>query len=699
MRQLGIVLLGTLLLLPTGCGGQSEEENKSPDKTAKTKTSEKDSAGKTPRQSKKPNAEKTNSNSEEPSASDNPENKPETANPAEDGKLPVEFAAFSFIPRDAMALLSVRPAAVLGDSLLKSLKPEHVPVERMLQTVEEQGGIDVREIDRVTVAVWRGEGHLFPGSGFGSLGPEKRPLGRPVREPGFREPPDIEKAPDDKFPRPEPSKIEVPEFKQPDASAPPVPKDAEKELPGTCDVQPDEDFGPPIQRRSGPPGGAGPFGLKLDGVLIVQFQKPIDPQALETKIPLKFSDATHNGTTYRANDLLAYSMPDEKTLILTHPASLPNLLDNQDDQNAAPVVQNAVKKGLDHDLTILARLESLRPLFQGPAVLLDEALPGLAELPNQLESLHGRLDLDEGLKLLLEVEANDEAAPQTIQTAYDQAYGQLGQLIAFTLPEELKSEFGEDLGGDITKLLHTIYSEAKGEADGTRFQFRLQVPASAADLIPKLAERQREIAKSIHRKNNFKEIGLAALHYHDTFGEFPFPNGRSEVPEAERDKLSWRVHLLPYLDQYPLYEQFRLDQPWDSEHNKALLEKMPEVYKLSDEAKPGHTQFVVPAGKGFVGEGAGAIRIRDIIDGTSNTLMGVTVVPEKAVPWTKPGGFEIEPKNASKILGGAPKGFWGLFGDGRVLSLDPNIDAESLKALLTIAGGERISPSDYETGR
>src|SRR5205823_10918869 len=56
--------------------------------------------------------------------------------------------------------------------------------------------------------------------------------------------------------------------------------------------------------------------------------------------------------------------------------------------------------------------------------------------------------------------------------------------------------------------------------------------------------------------------------------------------------LSWRVHLLPFLEQDNLYKQFHLDEPWDSEHNKKLIARMPPVYRSSDKvAADGRTTF------------------------------------------------------------------------------------------------------------
>ena len=93
--------------------------------------------------------------------------------------------------------------------------------------------------------------------------------------------------------------------------------------------------------------------------------------------------------------------------------------------------------------------------------------------------------------------------------------------------------------------------------------------------------------------DNLKQIGLAILNYEDKQKELP--------NHAIRDKdgkplLSWRVAVLPDVDEYGLglYKQFHLDEPWDSEHNRKLIEKMPEAFK-----SPATAHFCIPAGRGI----------------------------------------------------------------------------------------------------
>src|SRR5262249_57143177 len=109
--------------------------------------------------------------------------------------------------------------------------------------------------------------------------------------------------------------------------------------------------------------------------------------------------------------------------------------------------------------------------------------------------------------------------------------------------------------------------------------------------------------------------------------------------EDAKPLLSWRVHLLPFLGQNELYKEFHLDEPGDSEHNRKLLARMPDVYRSFNVRlkRTGKTVFVLPVGPqtAFPG-GPKATRIVELVDGTSNTVLVVTADDVHPVPWTKP---------------------------------------------------------------
>ncbi len=158
--------------------------------------------------------------------------------------------------------------------------------------------------------------------------------------------------------------------------------------------------------------------------------------------------------------------------------------------------------------------------------------------------------------------------------------------------------------------------------------------------------------------------------------------------------LSWRVFILPYIDQQDLYKQFHLDEPWDSEHNKKLLAKMPKTYASASDEKTlkDHTTYYQGlVGKGAFFEGKKGFRIADITDGLSNTLM--IVEASKAVPWTKPEDIPYDPaKPLPKLAHASPKGFLTCLGDGSVRFISKTITEKTLRNAITRNDGNVLGP-------
>jgi RNA polymerase sigma factor (sigma-70 family) len=186
--------------------------------------------------------------------------------------------------------------------------------------------------------------------------------------------------------------------------------------------------------------------------------------------------------------------------------------------------------------------------------------------------------------------------------------------------------------------------------------------------------------------NNFKQIALAFHNYISANDQFPAmaTYGPDGLPT-----LSWRVALLPYLNELELYRQFRQDEPWDSPHNKALAARMPAVFETPvSPAPPGQTRIRGYAGKGTIFDGPQPIRISDITDGTSNTLL--VAVADEATPWTKPGELPFVPGRRLPALDHRdPNGYQIGLVDGSVRSLAFE-DAKLLPHIITRAGGEVI---------
>ncbi len=227
------------------------------------------------------------------------------------------------------------------------------------------------------------------------------------------------------------------------------------------------------------------------------------------------------------------------------------------------------------------------------------------------------------------------------------------------------------------------------------------VPIAIAMVVPALRSTQLA-AQRAQSTNNLKQIGLALANYESANGHFPADiRGKDGKP-----LLSWRVQLLPYLEQAATFNEFKLDEPWDGPHNKALLDRMPAVFALpGNPADPGQTFY-----RGFSGKHAffdpktpEGIKIASIVDGTSNTIDMVEA--REAVPWTRPDSDITVPEdivNFAKLqtlreaLGGhGTGGFNALFCDGSVRFIKDSTNLITLGALITRDGGEVVSSDSF----
>jgi prepilin-type processing-associated H-X9-DG protein len=201
-------------------------------------------------------------------------------------------------------------------------------------------------------------------------------------------------------------------------------------------------------------------------------------------------------------------------------------------------------------------------------------------------------------------------------------------------------------------------------------------------------------ARRMSSGNNLKQIALAMHNYHDIHGKFPRAYHLTENGERT---LSWRVAILPYIEQAELRQRYRADEPWDSEANLLVGEEPISVYRNpGDEgSKPNQTSYMVITGPGTLFEEGKDFSFADCLDGSANTILAVEVINSGA-NWTQPidldirnmilkingGGFGI----SSPWKGGANV----AFADGSVRFLPNDTLEESLRAMITRAGGEEV---------
>jgi hypothetical protein len=235
------------------------------------------------------------------------------------------------------------------------------------------------------------------------------------------------------------------------------------------------------------------------------------------------------------------------------------------------------------------------------------------------------------------------------------------------------------------------------------------------------AEEKGEATANQRRQsvNNLKQIGLALHNYNASYKRLPaaahldgLARARFENPQLTAEQLarsqgkyrgtalpllSWRVAILPYVEEDDLdklYKQFKLDEPWDSEHNRKLIAKMPKVYApvRGKTKEPGMTYYQVFVGKDAPFDGTIAPRIpASFPDGPGNTFL--VVEAGEAVPWTKPEDIRYDAGRPLPRLGGLfADGFHAGIADGRVRFVPREAAEKAIRAAITPRGGEAGEP-------
>jgi hypothetical protein len=248
---------------------------------------------------------------------------------------------------------------------------------------------------------------------------------------------------------------------------------------------------------------------------------------------------------------------------------------------------------------------------------------------------------------------------------------------------------------ELMKLGQSAVKDSKIERKDAELHLLLSAKTDMTTLNAALIDavaKTRDAAARIQSMNNLKQIALASINHADATGALPI----NVYDKNGKPMLSWRVMILPYIEQDNLYKEFHLDEPWDSEHNKKLIDQMPPVYLVpGDDAKKKLTRYLAFSGKGALFDGATGKKFpADIPDGTSNTILVVEAA--KGVPWTKPEDLPFSDGKLVPLVTNPKKGgFIAAFCDGSVRFLKNTIKEETLRALITPAGGEVI-PADAD---
>lgn len=322
------------------------------------------------------------------------------------------------------------------------------------------------------------------------------------------------------------------------------------------------------------------------------------------------------------------------------------------------------------------------------------------EIPEPLAPWKGEL-ADRWLRLEFTAKSSPPASPsaELVMQATDAASAALFAQLLHALPNA--SEQFTEIGNkrhDLKRYLQAIVEAVPPEVDGTRVVMQLPTDesrlAELKGVMNEATDAALESTRRRQRMDQFKQLALAMLTYADANKHLPPPSIRDA---NGRPLLSWRVAILPYLEQDTqnnLYSQFHLDEPWDSPHNLKLSKVPVEAY--SDPAHPelareGKTTYVVPVGTGTVFDTKEGVTFREIKDGSSKTILLVEVPPERAVIWTKPEEWEVDLQNPLRGLERADHDYFvAAWCDASTQVIPTDVKPDVLRANLTRAGGEVV---------
>ncbi len=255
--------------------------------------------------------------------------------------------------------------------------------------------------------------------------------------------------------------------------------------------------------------------------------------------------------------------------------------------------------------------------------------------------------------------------------------------------------------GKIDPTLSTMVMEAlrllKPEVLGQKLVLSLENPEQTETVLKLAISSVNAIAEPIaasKSQNQLKQLVLGIHNFVDAHRMLPTYDWlkKHEKPSG----LSWRVHLLPYVGEVELYNQFKLDEPWDSAHNIKLLEKMPSIYQpniptgSTETVKHYHTTFAAPLGEKTVFGQNKPIGFQHILDGTSNTIVIVELQPEHAIPWTSPEEYRYDKAAPTSKLRSINGRINAALLDGSVHGFRDDVPAATWNALFTIDGGEVV---------
>ncbi len=437
--------------------------------------------------------------------------------------------------------------------------------------------------------------------------------------------------------------------------------------------------------------------------LVITFGKPQQPGE---PLTANFNKENLDGKTiYRiAPQVPAILQYDASTLVFGMEPFIQKMLSAKNAES--PLIDLVNRDKGDSHLSAFVTMAPMRGTINQmlpPANQLPPPLNRLLELPNLIDSLSVHVDYSDQQQASLQITAVNESAGQQIEDIFDTSIKTGRQMLLATMAGELRDQnpamqqameqYLERVGNYIEANIRpkrtgkVVLFEAK---NGNGQLSSIAMMGTMMGMLLPAVQQAREAARRVESANLLRNMAIASHNYADAYGHFP-----TNIVDADgKPLLSWRVAILPFIEEINLYDQFHLDEPWDSEHNIKLLPLMPKYYQSTMAPSDEKTVFL-----GFSGDGTPfgkpKIKFRDIKDGTSNTILAVEANADEAIEWSRPKDLSFDVNQDVTSVGKLrPNGFNAVFCDGSVHLLPGTISQETLKNLIRMSDGNVVRLPD-----
>lgn len=396
-------------------------------------------------------------------------------------------------------------------------------------------------------------------------------------------------------------------------------------------------------------------------------------------------------------------LPNDKTIVFGMESFIKKMLSAKNAKSGLIELVNNSQGDKDH-VNAFLNVEPIRGFLDDNLPAEDQIpLPfqSFRSLPDEIESASLRLSFANQESNFLKLNATDEEAGKKVMRTMEQALNMGRGMLMSTIANELSNQpdlmnaleaYDERAGDKIEEMLKPKLEGGTLTFKGGADQAQLSNVAVVGTLIGMLLPAVQQVRGASRRTvsmNNLRQICLASLNYESAYMKFP-----SNIEDEDGEPLlSWRVAILPFIEQNALYNEFHLDEPWDSDHNIKLLDRMPEVFKSPNVDSDTKTVYL-----GFEGEGTmhdpdeERIGFGNITDGSSNTIWATEANEAAAIEWSKPQGLEFDEDNPGKDVGDLrPGGFIVVLCDGSTHFVSSDIDMETLANMILRADGNVVN--------